>query len=381
MRPSRFNSLPQLAAVMTGFVLAILLLESEALATWAERLDVGPARARAVAVTAAIQKTLRPLQFVQVRRDALDALDLLGWTDDPARLLAARQRYFGPAPATPCPSMVLASLRVNRSRPAAPAPVPTGIPSITPLAPLPALAPGAPRTLALVGDSMMAVGLSDTLLRETAGNPNLRVIRAFKSGTGLARPDVFDWMQEYPAMIAGQHPDAILVAIGANDGQGFVDQGKVLAFGTDAWVRVYQQRTEDFLNLLTQDGARVVWVGLPPMQSPAYNQRAEEINRIAYSVVGRNPLATWWNPQPLIAGKDGGFRDLLSSPDGKTTRIRQPDGIHLSDDGAALLTPSLMEWLNAAPPLIAQASAPGSAVTGAGGVRRVSGARKHHKKR
>jgi hypothetical protein len=76
-------------------------------------------------------------------------------------------------------------------------------------------------------------------------------------GTGLARPDVFDWMEEYPAMIGSEHPDAVIVAIGANDGQGFQEDGKVLAFGSDAWVQVYQQRIAAFLSLLTQNGATV----------------------------------------------------------------------------------------------------------------------------
>lgn len=147
-------------------------------------------------------------------------------------------------------------------------------------------------------------------------------------------------------MIAGERPDAVIVAIGANDGQGFVENGKTLAYGSDGWVKAYQKRTADFLALLTQDGARVVWVGLPPMKSGAYNERAAEINRIAYSVVSRNPLATWWNPQTFIGDARGDFRELMTAPDGKTTRLRAPDGIHLSDDGAALLAPELVRWLN-----------------------------------
>ena len=150
-------------------------------------------------------------------------------------------------------------------------------------------------------------------------------------------------------MIGSAPPDAAIVAIGANDGQGFVENGKALAFGSDAWVKAYQQRTADFLALLTQNGAHVVWVGLPPMRSGSYNDHAAEINRIAYSVVSRNPLATWWNPQPYIGDSTGGFRELLTAPDGKTTRIRAADGIHLSDEGAALLAPLLIHWINPVP--------------------------------
>ena len=354
MRATRFNSLSQLAAVMGGFVITILLLESEALATWADRLDVGPVSTKAVLVTRALHKSLRPLGIDRVRDESLDGLDRLGWTDDPARLMAARERYAlrGSSSDMPC---TVASRAPNlsgqklASKSTAKTPIPAGVPRATALTPLPPSAQEQPRVVALVGDSMMAVGLSDVLLRQTAGNRNLRIINAFKSGTGLARPDVFDWMQEYPAMIGSEKPDAIIVAIGANDGQGFVENGKTFTYGSDDWVKIYQQRTADFLNLLTQNGAHVVWVGLPPMKSRSYNDHAAEINRIAYSIVSQNPQATWWNPQPYIGDESGGFRELLTAPDGKITRIRAVDGIHLSDEGAALLTPDLIRWLNPTP--------------------------------
>lgn len=352
MRTRRFNSLSQLAGVMAGFAVSIVLLESEALCTWAERLDVGSARTRAMLVTAALHKTIRPLGIEQVRKESLSGLDRLGWTDDPARLLAANSRNSVAAagPSSPCLNTAhVPGLGTTKAIPAS-IPVIASLPRSTPLTPLPATAQGQPRVVALVGDSMMAVGLGNVLLRQTAGNQNVRVIKAFRSGTGLARPDVFDWMQEYPAMIGTEKPDAIIVAIGANDGQGLVEDGKALAFGSDAWVKVYEQRTTDFLNLLAQSGARIVWMGLPPMKSDSYNRRIAEINRIAYTVISRNPQATWWNPQPYIGDASGGFRELESAPDGRTTRIRAADGIHLSDEGAALLTPVLIEWLNSVPP-------------------------------
>jgi hypothetical protein len=351
MRASRYNSLSQLATVMMGFAIAILLLESDALSTWAERLDVGPARTGAMQITAAVHRALAPMGVDQVRKQSLAGLDRLGWTDDPARLLAAgERRASGDAGASCAMAAGTPGAAKAPSARAASMPIFASVPGKTTLAPLLPPGQGQPRVVALVGDSMMAVGLGEVLLRQTADDENLRVIKAFRSGTGLARPDVFDWMQEYPAMIGSAKPDAIVVAMGANDGQGIVEDGKALGFGSDAWVTTYQKRTADFLNLLTQNGARVVWVGLPPMRSSAYNQKTAEINRIAYTVVSQNALATWWNPQPYIGDDSGAFRELETMQDGNATRIRAADGIHLSDDGAALLTPALIQWLNAPPP-------------------------------
>jgi lysophospholipase L1-like esterase len=360
MRASRYNSLPQLAAVMIGFVLTTLLLESEALLLWAQRLEVGPAAAVAIQATAALDHVLQPLHADAVRRNALASLDRLGWSDDPARLLAAQRslRAGMSANTLTCAVKPLVPDLPLAARSLATIPLPSSTPASTPLPPLGPVHDGQPRVVALAGDSMMAVGLSDILLRQTAADPNVRVIKAFRSGTGLARPDVFDWMQEYPAMIGSDRPDAVIVAIGANDGQGFVQDGKVLPFASDAWVEVYRQRIAAFLAMLTQDGASVVWVGLPPMKSAQYNEKAALINRIAYSVVSKTPHATWWNPVPYIADQAGAYREFAAMPDGKTTRLRSPDGIHLSDEGAALLAPPLIGWLNAPPPLNTAQAAP-----------------------
>ncbi len=350
MRAQRFNSLAQLATVMAGFACTILLLESEALTVWADRLDMNRGSMLAMRTTAEIHNALHPLGIENVRKESLSGLDRLGWSDDPARLLAARNAYLGMA-AQPTRACGTATPPVITPPRGASAPLVASVPTRTDLPQLPPTAAGRPRTLALVGDSMMAVGLSDVLLRGTAGNQNVRVLKAFRSGTGLARPDVFDWMAEYPAMIGDTQPDAIVVAIGANDAQGFVDNGKVLAFGSDAWMKVYQQRAAAFLNTLTQNGARVVWVALPPMKSVAYNEKIAAINRITYTVVSQYPQATWWNPAFYLGDDKGAYRDFETAPDGKTARIRQADGIHMSDEGAALLAPALLNWLNPAPPV------------------------------
>ena len=358
MSTSRYNSLSQLAAVMGGFALTIVLLESEALLKWAQRLDVSEAANIAVQATGELHRRVRPLGLERARRTALASLDRVGWGDDPARMQAAQRAFnnTGSMRELPCAAVVANGSRVVPGSSAALLPHAARI-SITPETPkrtalerLAPIADGQPRTVALAGDSMMAVGLSDILLRETAADPHVRVVKAFRSGTGLARPDVFDWMQEYPAMLGSERPDAVIVAMGANDGQGMVEDGKVLAFGSDAWVATYQERISAFLSLLTQNGATVVWVGLPPMKSAQYDQKVALINRVTYSVVSNTPHTTWWNPLPYIADQAGAYRDFETTPDGRTTRLRQADGVHLSDEGAMLLSLALIDWLNASPP-------------------------------
>ncbi len=360
----------EVMAGLAGFLLTIALLDSGGLAQWARQLEIGPLRRLAVPITAALNQTLHPLGIDPLRHVLLADLARLHWTRDRAAQQAASQTapQLLPPKAPPRPmtpprpnaAMMSATAPGKPTKPIAaianPSPAPPPLPILTKLplhTRLPALAPLPPgvhrRTIALVGDSMMAVGLSDMVLRQTTNDPALRVIRAFRSGTGLARPDVFNWMTEYPAMIGKNHPNLIIVAIGANDAQGYVDHtGKVLAYGTPAWIASYRARVTKFLALLQASSQQVLWIGMPPMQQPGYAARMRALNRITATVVAADPHAAWWNPALLIGTQSGQFRALGPASRDKgapIVHLRQPDGIHLTDDGAGLLTARIIPWL------------------------------------
>jgi uncharacterized protein len=345
--PGVLNTTRQLAEVVIGSLITILLLESGGLTVWAKRLDVGAGRTEAVRTTSTLHKRLQPLGIENLRQNVLISLQKTGWSDDPASM-----------PSDP-------SIKTNSSKlslacnviPPTPSTVPkaahplvAAVPQKITLTPLPPLQTGKIRVVALTGDSMMAVGLSEVLQRNAAQNKNLQMVKAFRSGTGLARPEVFDWMTEYPAMIGDTHPDTVIVSIGANDGQDFLEDEKPLKFGSPEWITVYQQRVQLFLDLLTAQGTHVIWVGLPPMKAPGYNARIALINRITYAVVNNTPNAVWWNPALYIGDANGQYRDFAPQQDGKVKRIRATDGIHMSNEGADLLSPALITWLDAAPP-------------------------------
>ncbi len=351
----------QVFQALAGFVAVIVLLESGGLKEWADHLEPGALRTVALPAMTAIDKVVRPLGIGILRDRALDESARTGWTDDAARVAHASKPAITSAmaarlPASPAPAAsrpAIAAAVPSLAIPSAPirsamvtAPVAPAVPRSTHLVPLPPVAPGKPRVVALAGDSMMAVGLSATMMREASGDKNLRLVKAFRSGTGLARPDVFNWMDEYPAMVGIEKPEVVIVSIGANDGQGFVVDGKVQAFGTDDWRKTYQSRVSDYLALVESSGARVVWVGLPPMRSAAFNDKVDMINRIAYTVVSRDTRATWWNSAQFVADESGRFREFIALSNGKNLHVRSDDGIHYSDEGAALMTSVLMKWLD-----------------------------------
>jgi hypothetical protein len=173
----------------------------------------------------------------------------------------------------------------------------------------------------------------------------------------LARPDVFNWMDQYPAMLGSEKPDVVIVAIGANDGQSFVVGGKVVLFGTEEWRKTYQSRVAAFLTMIESTGARVLWVGLPPMRSLPFNQRISFVNRIAYTVVSLDPKASWWSTAAFVGDASGSYREFEQLPNGTSVRLRAPDGIHFAEEGASAMTAALIKWLD-------------PSLDGAGGARR-----------
>ena len=370
------NDRRQLALVATGFVLVIALLESRGLIVWADRLEVGPLQQQLAQGARALDGALTPLGIAAWRPRALETLARTGWSDMPqddgkeavpAMVLATQVAVPVPAASASVPAPMLPA--ASASAPAvAVAPAPAAAPPAGPvealpvaqalqggtvLTPLPQATAARPRIVALAGDSVMAVGLSAQLQRDLAPyRDSIVTLKAYRSATGLARPEVFDWLNEYPLMLEHRRPDVVIVAIGANDGQGFVEGGKVKAFGTPEWHAVYARRIADYLAMLARDGALVLWLQLPPMKSAKFNARMETINEIAREAVAREPRAIWWNPMGRIADANGEFREFGPRADGKkTVRLREADGIHLSDEGAGLITPDLVRWLNpAAPP-------------------------------
>ena len=338
-----------------GFVLAILLIEADGLQNWANRLEPGPLRTVAQPAASAVAATLRPLGLAGVRDRTLDEAAGMGWSDDAVRLARmtpspdVQAAASQPASRLASPVSGHPTLRSGAGpllTAAAIAPIAGAVPNTVNLTPLAPIQQGRERVVVLTGDSMMAVGFGTGLMRRASEHKNLRIVRVFKSGTGLARPDVFNWMNQYPAMLGAEKPDVVIVAIGANDGQGFIVDGKVLSFGTEEWRKAYQSRVADFLSMVENTGARVLWVGLPPMRSDKFNQRIVMVNRIAYTVVSQDPRALWWSTASFVGDESGAYREFAQLPNGAMVRLRQPDGIHFAEEGASGMTSVLMKWLD-----------------------------------
>lgn len=397
----RHDSLSRMALTLLAALLCGAVFEAEGLHTWAERLSIGPLRDVALPATATWRGWTAPLHLEQPR------VSLLAMKANLAPVMLAQQA----APTPSVSSSVASSTSLPTSSPAplsAPSPAPDALAPVPALVartavldasvaaqPTPALvsaspAPADPAKLAaapvanddvklnvpanginvaLAGDSMMAVGLAPTLKRWLAEQEHVRVIPAYRSGTGLARPEVFDWIAEYPRMLGQAKPAIVICAMGANDAQSVQVGRQVLQFDTPEWDAFFRARLSAYLDVLTKEKPHVLWVGMPPMRSKEFSAKMAHLNELLKSTLARYPNTTWLDPTPAMAGPEGpGFQQFRAQRNGKMVKLRADDGIHLTDDGALFLLPPIRHWMaqavdQNAPPKPVFATAPPALAT------------------
>lgn len=403
LKPLR-NNCKQLALIMLGFIVCISLLEAKGFVVWAKRLEVNPTQQVVLHTMESLENAWSAVAepVVNFRPQALEYLTQHGWSDMPADTAdnagqtddeavgqdnapQDTQRETGETPevtgvAEPDSPQIPQQQEGGEAAPTAIEsnegnetsgegdiipPVTTKPLPIQPdangqLAPLPSLKPEQSRRIVLAGDSMMAVGLAPQLQRELAAfKATSSTAKAYRAATGLARPDVFNWQKEYPLMIGNKTPDVVIVAIGGNDTQNLDVNRKVLTIGSDEWKAVYEERLTNYLNMLTKDGATVLWIKLPPMRPNKYNRNVISVNEVAQKVVSANPRAIWWDVSARFVNDEGKFQEFAIVPPGKRqVRIRQSDGIHLTDNGAKLISGDILAWLNLEAPAVEERSEP-----------------------
>ena len=390
----RHDSLSRMALTLLAALACGVALEAEGIHTWAQRLGVGPLRERALPITGALlewthpwhgdrprglllaaKATLAPAMLARIDDLATPSAPQAGWQAD-ARTQPATGAQMGArasvqtAPVSGAPASVpaspLAVTPVSATTPAALAAA-GATPSAVAIAPHPAAtdgtragaeaspapAPAAPPTLpaggidvALAGDSMMAVGLAPTLKRWFAEQKNVHVVGAYRSGTGLSRPEVFDWITEYPRMLGKARPTVVICSMGANDAQSVQVGKKVLQFDTPEWDEFFRARLTAYLDVLTREKPQVLWVGMPDMRSPAFSKKMGHLNALLKTTLAGYPNTTWLDPHAAMTGpRQQGFQQFRAQQGGKLVKVRADDGIHLTDDGALYLLDPIRTWM------------------------------------
>jgi hypothetical protein len=216
------------------------------------------------------------------------------------------------------------------------------VPQVTPDAFAPS-AIGAPapksrslHTLLVTGDSL-STPLDLTLARRLAGK-GVRVLRDVHLGSGISKTDLVDWGKLSATQVRKDHPDAVVVFIGANEGFPMDGPaGSPVQCCSAAWAAIYANRARQMMNTYRRGGAsHVYWITVPTPRE-ASHARIERVVNAAIAVAAQP-----WRSQvdvidsvPVFA-PGGKYRDAMTVG-GRRQIVRESDGIHLNQTGSGLL--------------------------------------------
>ena len=167
------------------------------------------------------------------------------------------------------------------------------------------------------------------MMQQTVAEYPVKLWVFYKPSTGLARPDYFSWPNKIRDTL-GHSWGAMIFMSGANDGQGMVQDGKTLPFGSSGWLAEYHRRVGAMMDLALAHGIkRLYWVGMPGMSpSSTLVQAMSTVNDVYRAEAEkRAPLVHYINAWKILEGPDGAY----------VASYRQPDGVHLNDNGTRKL--------------------------------------------
>jgi lysophospholipase L1-like esterase len=190
-------------------------------------------------------------------------------------------------------------------------------------------------TLLVTGDSLSTP--LDQELGQRLAPDGVDVIRDPHLATGISRDDVVDWAKLSATQVADEHPDAVVIFIGANEGLPMPDpSGKDVSCCGPEWAAIWANRARQLIDNYRQGGAaKVYWLTVPAARDPDRKPIVDAVDAAVYAA------AAPWRSQVRVLDMGAiftpgdRFRNAMEV-DGSETIVREPDGIHLNRAGSAL---------------------------------------------
>jgi lysophospholipase L1-like esterase len=171
----------------------------------------------------------------------------------------------------------------------------------------------------VAGDSI-SVGLGASLREAVDDGVVVKVIGS--GGTGLARPDNFDWPARFEELARDFPPEVLVLSLGSNDAQDLADGGGgtvATMADEDGWDEEYRARLARSFDAFADTGTRVVWVGHVRTEDDLVADTNRRVHELATEVAASRD---WVQVEDLAeltgSGADSPSDCLIS------------DGLHLS---------------------------------------------------
>jgi hypothetical protein len=193
----------------------------------------------------------------------------------------------------------------------------------------------------LAGDSLMGA-ISESMGGLVSHDPRLALSIDFRIGTGLARPDVFNWADRFQQEMDAANPDVVVLTFGTNDDQDMSRGGRRVALGSADWQTTYAQRVDQILSIVGNGTRQVIWLGIPPVRRARLNHTKDIINQVVEEAVAGRPHMSYLDTGSVLDTPAGGYTTYLNGSGGKPVAVRAADGIHLTPSGANRVSPLIL---------------------------------------
>jgi hypothetical protein len=202
------------------------------------------------------------------------------------------------------------------------------------LALVPAAVAAPPRVL-MTGDSTIDSIATVAKKQLERRREEARIIHDGKPGEGISKSFRTNWVTYSRTQIRRYRPRATVVMIGANEGAPMLDdRGREVECCRRAWIEAYAVAVRRMMNNYTSRGRFVYWLTLP---APDDEQRRRVGLAVNYAIGLAAPRVDRARVLDMAALFTPGyvFRRRMEI-DGERVVVREPDGVHLNQNGATL---------------------------------------------
>ena len=161
----------------------------------------------------------------------------------------------------------------------------------------------------------------------------LDVTTVARNGTGLTNPAFFNWEVNARQEVELREPDAVVMALGGNDGFNVqTSDGSLYDPGEPGWETEFARRVAVVSSVLSGGGERpVYWVPPPTAREAEWNRIFAVQNRAVERATEAVSSLRYVDVYSTLNG--GRYSDELRI-DGRRVVARQEDGIHFTREGA-----------------------------------------------
>jgi len=190
-------------------------------------------------------------------------------------------------------------------------------------------------TLLVTGDSLSTP--LDLELGQRLAPDGVDVVRDPHLATGISRDDLVDWAQLSATQVAQDEPDAVVIFIGANEGLPMPGPGgEEVGCCGPAWASVWANRARRLMENYARGGkARVYWLTVPTARDPDRAPITEAVNAAVYAAAAPFRDVVRVLDMGAIFTPDDRFLNAIDVG-GRETIVREPDGVHLNDEGSSI---------------------------------------------